>query len=411
MPDLFAPGKDKEFFYIFDYCQNLEYFSQSPETSEGSLGESLGKRLFKMRLELVSELDRKSGDGSVQEAPENEAELRRDVVAMLHREVAAMNLENFIVRTKRRLVEKYAKPEAWTELKAEAHSELAHEVAGLPSELEAEEEEAKRFDLLILRLQLAVLRAEPAFKRLGDQVRTIAGLLEEKASIPMVHAQLLLIQEIQTDEWWQDVTVPMLETARRRLRSLVKLIEKQARKPIYTDFEDEIGDNAAMALPGFADADSFEKFRDKARAFLRSHQDHPTIHKLRMNEPLAAQDLQELEKILAESGALNPDHLAKAKEECQGLGLFVRSLVGMERDAAKQALNSFMAGRTLTANQIEFVNLVVDHLTANGAMKPEMLYESPFTDLNPQGPDGVFNPAQVDALFALLSQIWMRAAA
>ena len=52
---------------------------------------------------------------------------------------------------------------------------------------------------------------------------------------------MALIQDVQTDEWWQDVTVPMLEAMRRRLRDLVKLIEKQKRKPIYTDFEDEMG--------------------------------------------------------------------------------------------------------------------------------------------------------------------------
>src|SRR6185369_871051 len=49
-PDLFAPGKNKEFFYIFDYCQNLEFFSQDPDTTDGALGESLGKHLFKTRL-------------------------------------------------------------------------------------------------------------------------------------------------------------------------------------------------------------------------------------------------------------------------------------------------------------------------------------------------------------------------
>src|ERR1039458_4755830 len=127
---------------------------------------------------------------------------------MLHDEVAAMNVQNFIVRAKRRLVEKYAKSEAWGELNQEAFAELAKEVAGLPSELEAEDEEAKRFDLLMLNLQLAVLRVEPAFDRLRKQVKAIAGLLEEKSTIPMVHAQMTLIQDIQTDEWWQDVTTP-----------------------------------------------------------------------------------------------------------------------------------------------------------------------------------------------------------
>ena len=58
--DLFGPGKDKAFFYILDYCENLEFFSHNPATTDGSLGESLGKRLFRTRLELVSELDRPS---------------------------------------------------------------------------------------------------------------------------------------------------------------------------------------------------------------------------------------------------------------------------------------------------------------------------------------------------------------
>ncbi len=227
----------------------------------------------------------------------------------------------------------------------------------------------------------------------------------------MVQAQIVLIQEIQNDEWWKDVTVPMLETVRRRLRSLVKLIEKQARKPIYTDFEDEIGENTSIELPGFTSGDSFEKFRDKARAFLRDHQDHLAIRKLRLNEPLTALDLQELERMLVESAALNPDHLTKAKVECEGLGLFVRSLVGMEREAAKEALGHFAAGSTLSANQIEFVNLIVDQLTAHGAMKPELLYETPFTDMNPHGPDGIFNSAQVDELLELLSRIRARAVA
>ena len=233
----------------------------------------------------------------------------------------------------------------------------------------------------------------------------LSGLLEEKSSIPMVHEQMPLIQDLQTDEWWQDVTVPMLENVRRRLRALVKLIEKQQRKPIYTDFEDEIGAETAIQLPGFASPDSYERFRAKTRQFLREHENDLVIHKLRMNEPLTATDLQELERMLTASGLAKPEHLAKAKTENNGLGLFVRSLVGLDREAAKRALAGFGAGKTLSANQIEFVNLIIEHLTEHGVMDAGLLYESPFTDLNPQGPEGVFNSSQIDELVAVLTSV------
>jgi type I restriction enzyme R subunit len=416
--DLFGPGKDKAFFYILDYCQNLEFFSQSPETTDGALGESLGKRLFKTRLELIGELDRPpeappqaAGYGAAERPVTygTPAALREEVASLLHAEVAAMNLDNFVVRPKRRLVEKYAKPAAWATLKEDSLAELAHEVAGLPSEQEPEDEEAKRFDLLILNLQLAVLRVEPAFKRLSDQVKAIAGLLEEKASIPMVQQQLPLILEIQSDEWWQDVTVPMLDSARKRLRALVKLIDKQQRKLIYTDFEDQMGGESEIGLPGFDAPDSFERFRAKARAFLKEHKDHLAIHKLRMNKALTRADLDELERMLTASGAGGAGDVQKAKEESHGLGLFVRSLVGLDREAAKHAFAGFLAGKTPDANQIEFVNLIVDHLTERGVMGASLLYESPFTDLTPRGPDGLFTSSQLDELLAILDQV--RAAA
>lgn len=414
-PDLLEPEKDKQFFYLFDYCQNLEFFSQNPETTDGSLGDSLGTRLFKSRLSLVSELDKKLAENNdcdvgteareIYGEPKTEAEVRFLVAEMLHSEIASMNPDNFVVRPKRRLVEKYSKPEAWLKLSGEALSELSHEVAGLPSELQPEAEEAKRFDLIILNLQLALLRSEPAFERLRNQVRDIAGLLEEKSSIPMVRDQMILILDVQTDEWWENVTTPMLEILRRRLRDLVKLIEKHCRKPLYTDFEDEMGIETSVELPGFAAAGDFEKFRAKTRVFLLEHQDNAVIHKLRMNDPLTATDLDELEKILSESGLGGPEEIARAKEMSHGLGLFVRSLIGLDREAAKQSLATFLTGKTLNANQIEFINLIINHLTEHGAMDAALLYESPFTDLTPLGPDGIFTSAQVDELIAALEQI------
>ena len=151
-----------------------------------------------------------------------------------------MPLDNFIVRAKRRLVEKYSEPAAWEQLAIPEQGELVREVAGLPSGIADSDLDAKQFDAVILSLQLAILRVEPQFDALKDRVIEIASALEEKEAIPMVREQILLIQDVQRTQFWQSITLPELEQVRLRLRALVKFIDKGRRQPIYSNFEDEM---------------------------------------------------------------------------------------------------------------------------------------------------------------------------
>jgi type I restriction enzyme R subunit len=315
-----------------------------------------------------------------------------------------------VVRPRRKLVERFAKLESWHKLDADAHIELSQKMADLPTALLDNDEDAKRFDLLVLRTQLAILLALPDYAGLRERMQAIAGALEEQEAIPAIEAQMVLIQAVAGDEWWEDVTEVMLEAARSRLRALVKLIEKGKKNTVYTDFEDEIGTGTAITLPGVGTGMNLAKFKDKARQFLREHESHLSLQRLRRNQPLTPSDLIELERMLVEAGG-STEVIAQAKAQSHGLGIFIRSLVGLDRETAKQAFSEFVVGTTATARQLEFINLIVDELTENGVMDAARLYEQPFTNISQQGPEALFLPASVTEIVRVLDEIRERAAA
>ena len=210
------------------------------------------------------------------------------------------------------------------------------------------------------------------------------------------------------DEWWIDVTLPMLELARLRIRGLARFIEKTARNPIYTDFEDAIDEGVEVVLPRVTPGTNFERFRAKAEAYLREHLDNLALQRLRRNKQLTANDLTELEHLLVASGGQQVD-IVWANEQTGGLGIFVRSLVGLDRSAAIEAFENYLDGTKFSAPQVRFVNLIIDELTKNGVMAPARLFESPYTDHAPTGPDYVFPDADVEVIVETLNGIKRKA--
>jgi len=75
-----------------------------------------------------------------------------------------------------------------------------------------------------------------------------------------------------------------------------------------------------------------------------------------------------------------------------------------------RAFTEFLEGRRLSGNQLQFLDLVIDHLTARGVMDPKLLYESPFTNFDSMGVEGVFEHADVLRLIQVLRDVEPRAA-
>ena len=71
------------------------------------------------------------------------------------------------------------------------------------------------------------------------------------------------------------------------------------------------------------------------------------------------------------------------------LGLLVRSIVGLDRNAAKAVFADFIAQSPLTPDQMKILNEIVERLIKNGLMNPSDLYEPPLSHYHDSGLSGV----------------------
>ncbi|MGF9648913.1 DEAD/DEAH box helicase family protein [Pseudarthrobacter oxydans] len=402
-PELYGPGEDKKDFFIFDVCQNIEYFNAGLPGSEGSLGQSLAHRSFAVRTQLLAQARTAGLDGDYVPALESG----------LMGQVARLPRENFLVRPQLQWVEKFAQAEPWGALGTQDLTDLQTRLAPLATLASAADiEEAKRFDLLMYQAQLASLDSAAAVEPYRNKIVEIASALQDQLSIPAIAAQMTLIQSILEGEEWGQVSPQWLELIRVRLRGLVHLIEKKRRKVVYMNFEDTLGEidegELKVTVTGSL---NLARYREKARAYLQGFLDHVAIHRLRRGLPLTDTDLAELQRMLIESGAGSTEELEAAAAQAEGLGLFVRSLVGMDRQAALDSLSDFVGDKTLNANQLHFVDMIVQQLTENGVVDIGALYESPYSDAAPAGPESLFREEDVDMLAEALKRVRVSAMA
>jgi len=236
-------------------------------------------------------------------------------------------------------------------------------------------------------------------------VKKIASSLEDKSAIPAVKKQMELIIELQEDGYWQDVTLPMLDHVRRKLRDLVKFVDKEPGfSDVFTNFEDEIGEITDGPELVKRDA-NLEEYRKRVQRFINENRDHLTINRLRNNEPISRTDVQALEDILfAEDGPISREEYEAIYGE-QPLGLLVRSVVGLSRKAAKEAFAEFLSDAPLHPDQMSFLDEIVDYLVKNGTMEPKTMFETPFTNINDQGVAGVFSDDESKKVIDLIRHI------
>lgn len=360
-------GKDKDKFYIFDFCGNFEFFRMSKGNANAS-ARSLQGALFSLKAQMAFKLQ-----DAVYKTDELSA-FRQTLVDDMVRKVSELNQDNFAVKQHLKFVELYTSPNRYQSLSYEDTLMMQQELAPLLLP-EPDDPKALRFDALLYGMELAHLAGLP-YNRAHHDLLQKAEALSKIANVPEIAAQSALLEKILHTDYVENTGVDELEKIRKALRDLMKYITNE-QSAYETGFGDEI--LSIEWKQSELENDDLQNYKMRAEFYVRQHQNELAIAKLKMNVPLTDSDITQLEEILWSEVGTKQDYEAEYGKK--PLGEFIREIVGLDMNAAKEAFSAYLTNVNLDSRQIYFVNQIVEYIVHNGMMKDmSILQEAPFID-------------------------------
>ena len=360
-------GEDKDKFYIFDFCGNFEFFRMNKGRPTANMI-ALQGAIFSLEFEIAYKLQ------GIEYKTDRFITYRNKLVGMMTGKVQELNRENFAVRQHLKYVDTYSTERNYQSITFEDTLMVREELAPLIMP-DGDEASAVRFDALMYGMELAYLAGKGYGRYRSDLLKKAEGIAGV-ANIPEIQAQSELINKILHTDYIDNAGIDEFENIRISLRNLMKYLPKGIVK-YDTDFADEI--LSTEWNDSELENDELKNYKAKAEFYVRQHQDNIAIAKLKTNQPLTETDIENLEHILWKELGSKDDY--EKEYGHKPLGEFVREIVGLDMNAAKEAFSEFLDDTNLDSRQIYFVNQIVEYIVHNGMMKDlSVLQESPFTD-------------------------------
>lgn len=362
-------GEDKDKFYIFDFCGNFEFFRLHTEGKPTANQLALQGAIFSLKAQIAFKLQ------DIAYQTTDLITFRKTLVDDMVRKVQELNKDNFAVRQHLKYVELYSNPDNYTTLSYENTLQMRDELAPLITP-DADDVKAVRFDALMYGIELAYLMGKKYAKARTDLLKKVSGIAAV-ANIPEIMAQSELINNILHTSYLDNAGINEFEHIRENLRDLMKYIVM----PVYTvDTTTLVDEILSMDWKeSELENDDLINYKMKAEFYIRQNQDNEVIKKLKTNQPLTTADIKVLENILWSEVGTKQDY--ENEFGSKPLGEFVREIVGLDMNAAKEAFAAYLNDTSLDNNQIYFVNQIVEYIVHNGLMKDlSVLQDAPFTD-------------------------------
>lgn len=360
-------GENKQKFYIFDFCGNFEFFRMNKGKATANMI-ALQGAIFNLKFEISYKLQ------DIEYQVDRLIAYRKALVKQMSEKVQELPRDNFAVRQHLKYVDLYSSESNYNALTYEDTLIVREEVAPLILP-DGDEASAVRFDALMYGIELAYLVGKKYSKARTDLYKKVAGIASV-ANIPEIQVQSDLINKILNTDYMDNAGINDFEEIREKLRDLMKYLP-HINVRYDTNFTDEL--LSTEWKESELENDELKNYKAKAEHYIRQHQDHIAIAKLKTNQPLTSTDIATLEEVLWHEVGTKQDY--EHEVGMKPLGEFVREIVGLDMNAAKEAFSEYLTNTSLDSRQIYFVNQIVEYIVHNGMMKDfSVLQESPFTD-------------------------------
>lgn len=366
-------GKDKKLFYIFDFCSNFEFFRVKKKGKEAVNVMPIQGAIFQRRFEIAYKLQ------SLTDRDDRVNFFLEKLISDMSSEVQRLsrdNRDNFIVKQHLRYLDKYSDEVNYQNITFPDVNIVKEEVSPYIM-ADGDEPSALRFDALIYGLELAHVAGKNDERAKRDLIKRANALSRLTGKhIDEIDCRKEIIDKVLSDSYVDGAGIIEFEEIRTGLRDIMNFI-KSTVQTYDTNFDDDI--LSTDWHESELENDDLKNYKAKAEFYIKQHQDNIVIAKLKTNKPLTTGDVKALEDILWNEIGTRKDYEGEIGDK--PLGEFVREIVGLDMNAAKEAFSEYLNETNYDSRQIYFVNQIVEYVVHNGMIKDmSVLMESPFTD-------------------------------
>ena len=359
--EIFADGSDKQEFYIFDWCENFEFFKDNKQGRKPVESMSVTERIFGLEADIIVVLQHERYQhGFTREY----CEQLKDKLAA---QVNELNELHASVRREWETVRKYKRPETWGYISAIDALELKKKIAPLIVS-EKDDNGGKMLDALMLNIELSKLVPDVVSTRSKNKVIRIAQLLKAKEGMPAVKERIDAIELAMNPNFWKGATIENLEYVRTALRNLIYIILGSKHEKFFISISDTMEEKESEKPEMLTD------YRTRIIDYLNEHRDSAVLQKIFRLEKLTVDDIKQLEDICwRELGSKEEyeEYVNKGDLLCgDKVAIFIRSIIGVDRKIAKERFSKFLSDNVLNSLQEEFINQIIGYVCENGDITP-----------------------------------------